>query len=48
MCGGCGWNKGEYSCATWVADAVRDAAEAAQLGEALKKSGLTAVKLAMW
>ena len=57
MCGGCGWDKGEYACTTWVADAVRSgsgsdtaaggAAAAAQLAEALQRSGLQVVELAM-
>ena len=56
MCGGCGWNKGEYACTTWVADAVlqrpaaggaSEAELAAQLGGALRRSGLTVVELAM-
>lgn len=45
MCGGCGWRKGEYSCTTWVMDALTTirtppatAQAASQAGEAGKET----------
>ena len=48
MCGGCGWSAGEYTCATWLSDAVLSAAtDPATLATALRQSALATAELAM-
>ena len=48
MCGGCGWAAGEYSCTTWLADAVLSTAtDPTTLATALRQSALSNAELSM-